>query len=101
MPYPSDIAEHEWKRIEHYFQPASRRGRKPTHDKRALVNAVLYVVKSGCQWRMLPSDFPPWQTVYDHFRRWNLNGVWESALAELTRQHRQVTKKASAKLWHR
>ena len=93
MAYPSDLKDKEWGQIERYFQPSGVGGRKPKHSKRAIVNAVLYVVKSGCQWRMLPQDFPPWQTVYDHFRRWNLRGVWEQALDELTRQHRTQVKK--------
>jgi putative transposase len=93
MGYPSDLKEKEWKRIGKYFEPSGIGGRKPKHSKQAIVNAVLYVVKSGCQWRMLPKDFPPWKTVYDHFRRWNLRGVWEQALDELNRQHRVQAKK--------
>lgn len=93
MGYPSDLKEKEWKRIEKYFEPTSAGGRTPIHSRKAIVNAVLYVVKSGCQWRMLPNDFPPWKTVYDHFRRWNLNGRWEKILHELNEQHRVQQKK--------
>src|SRR3569833_1602642 len=93
MAYPSDLKDKEWTRIESYFEPHGVGGRKPVHSKRSIVNAVLYVVKSGCQWRMLPKDFPPWKTVYDHFRRWNLRGVWEQALDELNREHRTQAKK--------
>ncbi|MGQ5525719.1 transposase [Chitinimonas sp. PSY-7] len=60
---------------------------------------MLYVTKSGCQWRMLPTDFPPWQTVYDHFSRWNRQGVWERALDELICTYRRQRKKANAELW--
>jgi putative transposase len=58
MAYPSDLKDKEWKRIEGYFEPRGVGGRKPVHSKRSIVNAVLYVVKSGYQWRMLPKDFP-------------------------------------------
>ena len=64
--YPSDLTDAEWKRIEPIFD----RFRFDEHDPRELLNAVFYLVKSGCQWRMLPNEFPPWQTVYYHFRKW-------------------------------
>ncbi len=64
--YPSDLTDAEWKRIEPIFD----RFRFDEHDPRELINAVFYLVKSGCQWRMLPEEFPPWQTVYYHFRKW-------------------------------
>jgi putative transposase len=49
------------------FDPVSKRGNSHKHSKRTIVNAILYVVKGGIQWRLMPNDFPPWQTVYDHF----------------------------------
>ncbi len=64
--YPSDLTDAEWKRIEPIFD----RFRFSGLDPRELINAVFYLVKSGCQWRMLPEEFPPWQTVYYHFRKW-------------------------------
>ncbi|MCS3940298.1 putative transposase [Salinibacter ruber] len=64
--YPSDLTDAEWERIEPIFD----RFRFDEHDPRELINAVFYLVKSGCQWRMLPEEFPPWQTVYYHFRKW-------------------------------
>ena len=64
--YPSDPLGAEWKRIEPIFD----RFRFDEHNPRELINAVFYLVKSGCQWRMLPDEFPPWQTVYYHFRKW-------------------------------
>ncbi len=53
-----------------------------------MVNAIFYVLKGGIPWRMMPLDFPPWDTVYDHFRRWNKRGVWEQALDVLHAQAR-------------
>ena len=59
------------------------RGRPRLHGLRAVLNAVFYVLKSGCPWRLLPKDFPPWKTVYDWFRRWRIDGTWERLNAEL------------------
>jgi putative transposase len=59
------------------FDPVSKRGNSHKHSKRTIVNAILYVVRGGIQWRLMPNDFPLWQTVYDHFSRWNKRGVWE------------------------
>ncbi len=63
--YPSSISISEWEIIKYLFKPSSPRGRKPVHDKMDLLNAVLYVVKGGIPWRMMPTDFPPWKTVYN------------------------------------
>ncbi|WP_342450248.1 IS5 family transposase [Thiorhodococcus minor] len=64
------------------------RGRPCSHPRKRIVDAILYVVKSGDQWRMLPNDFPAWQTVYDHFSRWSKRGVWEAALDALNTRRR-------------
>ena len=63
-------------------------GRPRLHSPREILDAILYVLKSGCAWRLLPHDFPPWRTVYHYFRAWRLSGVWErmhSALRERVR----------------
>jgi putative transposase len=78
--YPSDLTDAEWALIEQHFQPRDRRGSASLHPRKRIVDTILYGVKSGCQWRMLPNDFPPWQTVYDHFSRWNKRAVWEAAV---------------------
>jgi putative transposase len=67
-----------------FFQRPDPRGNQGKHAKRAIINAILYVVYGGIQWRMLPKEFPPWGTVYDHFRRLNQRGVWQQALDALT-----------------
>lgn len=59
------------------------------HTKRDIVNAILYVARGGIQWRMLPKDFPPWGTVYDHYRNWCMREVWQQALNDLTALHRR------------
>ena len=71
MSYPSDLSEQERELFKHYFEPEERRGSGCIHDKRTIIHAILYVLEGGIKWRMLPRDFPPWQTVYDHFSKWN------------------------------
>jgi transposase len=60
-----------------------------------IVNAILYQLKNGCQWRDLPSDFPNWSTVYSQFRRWQLDGTWQQVLAALATSERQKEKKTN------
>jgi len=62
-------------------------------SRHQIVNAILYQLKNGCQWRDLPSDFPNWQTVYSQFRRWQLDGTWEKVLAALAKSERKTVKK--------
>jgi transposase len=67
--YPSDLTDEEWSRLEPLMPPSARTGRKRRTDLREVLNAIRYMVRSGCEWRMLPIHFPPWQTVYWWFRR--------------------------------
>jgi len=67
--YPTDLTDAEWVRIEPLLPRFSKRGRKPSVDLREVLNAIRYMTRSGGGWRMLPKDFPPWQTVYWWFRR--------------------------------
>ncbi len=83
MGYPSDLTDKEWGLIKHYFEPEDLRGNACKHDRKQVVDAIFYWAKSGVQWRMLPNDFPPWKTVYDHYSRWNKGGVWEAMLKSL------------------
>lgn len=75
--YPTDLTDPQWRRIRAYFRRPSRRGAPRKHDRREVVDAVLYVLRTGCQWRMLPHDFPPWKSVYNLFYRWHGSGLWE------------------------
>ena len=75
--YPSDLSDKEWKIIEAYVPAPKAGGRPPKHSRREIINAIAYVMRSGCSWRMLPHDLPPWKTVYDYFRQWRLDGTWE------------------------
>ena len=85
MKYPSDISTKQWNKIKHLFE-SERRGRHfQVHSKRKLLNAVLYVEKTGCQWRQLPHEFPKWQTVYSFFERASAKGTWEKLRAMLVK----------------
>jgi len=84
MRYTSDLTGSQWEKIKDFF-PA---GNKSKHEKRELVNAVLYIVKTGCQWRNLPSDFPHWKAVYAFFSRAKQKGVWEKIMQFLVKETR-------------
>jgi transposase len=89
MGYPSDVVDAEWDVIAPLLPKARSGGRPRTADLRHVVNAIFYVSRSGCAWRMLPTDFPPYQTVYHYFRAWKKDGTWEKVhdtLRDLLRQ---------------
>lgn len=75
--YPSDLSDLEWQLIKDVLPAASAFGRPRVTSLREVVNAVFYVNRTGCAWRYLPRNFPPWQTVYDYFRQWRLSGLWK------------------------
>lgn len=74
--YPTDLKYTEWLLLMDFF-PTSRLGRPRKWEMWQILNAILYVVRTGCQWRMLPTNLPPWQTVYGYFWRWKRQGLWE------------------------
>jgi putative transposase len=73
--YPTDLTDSQWHLIKDWLPPPARTGR-PRLDLREVFNAVCYVLKGGIQWRLMPTDFPKWQSVYSHFRRWRMDGTW-------------------------
>lgn len=75
--YPSDISDEAWEVLEPLIPPEKPGGRPRTTNMREVINAIWYVLYSGCQWRMLPHEFPPWSTVWSYFRTWRKTGVWE------------------------
>jgi transposase len=86
--YPSDLTDEQWEIIEPMLPLIKEPGRIPKHPFRDVVDAILYIDRSGCSWRQLPVDFPPWQTVYGWFRQWKRRGVTERILQELREQIR-------------
>jgi transposase len=86
--YPSDLTEQEWAILDPLIPPAKGGGHPRTTDMREVLNALFYVDRTGCQWRALPHDFPPWSTVWSYFRTWRTDGTWKrmhTALREKTR----------------
>ncbi len=75
--YPSDLTDREWNLIEPLLPPAKSGGRPRTTDLRAVTDAMHYIAASGCQWRMLPKDFPPVSTVRGYFYAWSNSGLWQ------------------------
>ncbi len=72
--YPSDLSDEEWLILQPLLASPEKRGRPPKWPARRVADAVFYLLRSGCAWRMLPKEYPPWQTVYYHFRRWRRDG---------------------------
>lgn len=77
--YESDLTDRQWEEIEKFFPL----GNKSKYHKRSLADAVLYIVKTGCQWRMLPHDYPPYTTVWSFYRRARNAGTWDKAMKHL------------------
>src|SRR5215211_3338547 len=73
----------QWRCIGSHLPEHTRQGRPRLHGLRTILDAVFYVLKSGCPWRLLPTDFPPWKTAYDWFRKWRIDGTWERLNTEL------------------
>jgi putative transposase len=74
--YPSDLTDAQWALIARRIPPAEPGGRERSVDMHEVVNGILYVVRSGCSWRMLPHDLPPWGTVHYYYRRFRRDGTW-------------------------
>ena len=91
--YPTDLTEQEWKILEPLLPLASTRGRPMEYPMREIINAIIYFLRAGCAWRMLPHDLPPWQTVYYHFRKWQKDETWEKLNTTLREQVRQKEKR--------
>jgi putative transposase len=95
--YPSDLSDEAWHVLDPLVPEVKNGGRPAAHERREIVNAILYVLRTGCQWRALPHDLPSWKTVYTYFRTWRLDGTWERIHDALRRQvRRSVGKKPEA-----
>ena len=86
--YTTDLTDPEWECLKPHISSPNKRGRPRIHSPRVILDAIFYVLRSGCPWRLLPCCFPPWETVYCWFRRWRLDGTFErlnTALRECLR----------------
>src|SRR6516165_2485664 len=88
--YPSDLTDEQWNVLRHLLpkRQAGKAGRGRTVECRDIIDAILYILRSGCPWRLLPHDFPPWGTVSSQFHRWRKSGLWEKIHAALRRKTR-------------
>jgi len=86
--YPSDLSDEQWQLLSPLLPPAPACGRERDTSLRAVLNAILYVLRCGCAWRYLPHDFPAWSTVYDYFRQWRCAGIWDKIHSQLRAQLR-------------
>ncbi len=74
--YPSDLTDSQWHHIKDLFPAPKETGRPREVDFREIVNAILYLLFTGCQWRFIPNDYPNWRTVYGYFQAWQQDGTW-------------------------
>lgn len=81
--YPSDLSDEQWAMLEPLVPALSPAAAYHVHERREIANAIFYVLRSGCSWRMLPHEFPAWGTVYYYFRKWQHEGVWDCILRTL------------------
>ncbi len=82
-PYPSDLTDEQWAKLKPHLPPPKSRGSPRRVNLREIINALLYLSRTGCQWRMLPHDLPPWEKVYYYFSQWRDDGTWERLNREL------------------
>jgi transposase len=93
--YSSDLSFEQWKILEPLIPPAKHGGRHRQHPMIRIINAINYKVKTGCQWRLLPKDYPPWRTVYEYFRNWSLDNTWQKIHDEIVKLVRKKKEKMS------
>ena len=91
--YSTDLTDEEWGLLRPLLPADKSRGRKRTVDLYEILNAIFYIIRTGCQWRMLPHDFPVWQTVYYYFRQWRKGGVWAKMNDTMRKDLRQASGK--------
>lgn len=75
--YPSDLTDEQWQILQTLVPPPSKVGAPQRIDRREIINGILYVNRTGCQWRAMPHDLPKWRTVYGVYRAWLLHGIWQ------------------------
>ncbi len=93
--YPTDLSDEAWAILAPLIPPAKPGGRPRTTDLREVLNAIFYLLRSGGAWRLLPREFPIWQTVYDYCRKWRRAGPWEQLHTTLREQVRRLSRRAA------
>lgn len=88
QPYDTDLTDAQWAKLEPLLPKPKPTGQPRTVDRREMLDAIIYLLKSGCTWRLLPHDFPHWKTVYNYFRARKQDGTWQRIHDELRRQVR-------------
>jgi putative transposase len=89
MPYPTDLTDEQWRRIEPWVPKPKPGGRPAEYSRREILNAIFYVTRNGCPWRALPHDLPPYRIAFHYFRLWQKDGTWQrihDALRERVRR---------------
>jgi putative transposase len=87
--YPTDLSDEEWAHLKTHLPASKLPGRLRAHSLRDVFDAIFYVLRSGCPWRMLPGYLPPWPTVYYHFRKFRMSGIWHRIFAILRAAERK------------
>jgi len=99
--YETDLTDGQWEIIESLIPPPKGGGRPRKLDVREVVNAIFYISKSGCQWRMLPNDFPNWKSIYNYFAAWKKDGTWKKIHDAIRAEVRKrAGKKRTAEPWN-
>ncbi|MGR9046797.1 MAG: IS5 family transposase [Gammaproteobacteria bacterium] len=96
--YATDLSDEQWQLLIPLLKiqyDAQKGGRPRTYPLRNIVDGILYITKTGCQWRLLPSDFAPWQSVYGYFRTWKKQGIWDQALMQFRKAYRVQSGRAA------
>ncbi len=89
--YPSDLSDGEYKYLKKCLPKQKQFGRPPEHTRREILNGIFYLLRTGCAWRYLPRDYPPWKTVYHYFRAWRKSQWWKKTNQRLRRLVRKVS----------
>ena len=87
MKYPSELTDKQWEMVKEHFD-TGKYGKNRKYSTRELINAVFYLVKTGCHWRSLPREYPPWKTVYSFYKRAKDRGSWENMMKDLVKRSR-------------
>ena len=99
MTYPTDLTDQQYAKIDKFLPDYKGHCRPRIYSKRSVIDGIQYIQKTGCQWRMLPKEYPPWSTVYHYYRKWRIEGKWDEIHDGLRKEVREsVGKKEKPKV---